>query len=159
MKWVRLQSARGQWASSARCHAKRGDVESPWKSVKHWRGERLSLLTFFAAAKKVSAAPHRGNTRAARRIADASAKAKQPAIADASARAKQNRNRGCQRKGKTKPQSRMPATADKKPTASQTKKQKQKQIRRGLHHRPQLRYGECHRVAHRDPSWLTPTTS
>jgi hypothetical protein len=31
----------------------------------------LSLVTFFAAAKKVTAAPHRGNTCAARRIADA----------------------------------------------------------------------------------------
>jgi hypothetical protein len=29
--------------------------------LKSWRCEPLSLLTFFAAAKKVSAAPHRGN--------------------------------------------------------------------------------------------------
>jgi general secretion pathway protein K len=28
---------------------------------RHWRFERLSLPTFFAAAKKVGAAPHRGN--------------------------------------------------------------------------------------------------
>ncbi|SEK11845.1 sulfate-transporting ATPase [Paraburkholderia diazotrophica] len=46
------------------------------------------MLTFFAAAKKVSAAPHRGNARAARRIADASGTLKYPRI------------RGCQRKGK-----------------------------------------------------------
>ncbi|MPW17361.1 hypothetical protein GCT13_10560 [Paraburkholderia sp. CNPSo 3157] len=38
----------------------------------------LSLLTFFAAAKKVSAAPHRGNARAARRNADASGKQGKP---------------------------------------------------------------------------------
>ncbi|MBP0596241.1 hypothetical protein J8I87_42960, partial [Paraburkholderia sp. LEh10] len=42
------------------CCVKRGDVESPWVKAKRWRCERLSLLTFFAAAKKVSAAPHRG---------------------------------------------------------------------------------------------------
>ncbi|MEX3922399.1 hypothetical protein AB4Y43_40755, partial [Paraburkholderia sp. BR10872] len=28
---------------------------------RRWRFERLSLPTFFAAAKKVGAAPHRGN--------------------------------------------------------------------------------------------------
>jgi hypothetical protein len=36
------------------------------------------LLTFFAAAKKVSAAPHRGNARAARRIAEAGGTPTQP---------------------------------------------------------------------------------
>jgi len=38
----------------------------------------LSLVTFFAAAKKVTAAPHRGNARAAKaQNADASKKPKQ----------------------------------------------------------------------------------
>jgi hypothetical protein len=32
-----------------------------WGPPKSWRCEPLSLLTFFAAAKKVSAAPHRGS--------------------------------------------------------------------------------------------------
>jgi hypothetical protein len=38
-----------------------GDVESPWVVVRAGGVSPLSLLTFFAAAKKVSAAPHRGN--------------------------------------------------------------------------------------------------
>ncbi|MBP0592711.1 hypothetical protein J8I87_23855 [Paraburkholderia sp. LEh10] len=62
------------------------------------RCERLSLLTFFAAAKKVSAAPHRGNARAARRIADASDS------------------------GKTQPASRMPAKAAKHRTPAKAAK-------------------------------------
>ncbi|MPW19213.1 hypothetical protein GCT13_20495 [Paraburkholderia sp. CNPSo 3157] len=58
----------------------------------------LSLLTFFAAAKKVSAAPHRGNACAARRIADARDKGKaNQRIADASGTLTQPRNRRCQR--------------------------------------------------------------
>ncbi|MBP0596029.1 hypothetical protein J8I87_41765, partial [Paraburkholderia sp. LEh10] len=59
--------------------------------------------------KKVGAAPHRGNARAARRIADASDSGitdriadasdsgKTNRIADASDSGKTNRNRGCQR--------------------------------------------------------------
>ena len=35
-------------------------VSGPWWLTTSWRCEPLSLLTFFAAAKKVSAAPHRG---------------------------------------------------------------------------------------------------
>ena len=51
---------------SARCRAKHGDVEGPWVVVKSVGGvSPLSLVTFFAAAKKVSAAPHRGNAHAA----------------------------------------------------------------------------------------------
>jgi hypothetical protein len=40
---------------------KHGDVESPWVGTCAGGVSPLSLLTFFAAAKKVSAAPHRGN--------------------------------------------------------------------------------------------------
>ncbi|WP_218274610.1 hypothetical protein, partial [Paraburkholderia piptadeniae] len=63
----------------AHCCAKHGDVESPWVKVKHWRCERLSFAYFsLPLQRKVGAAPHRGNARAARRIADAIAKAKAP---------------------------------------------------------------------------------
>ena len=41
---------------------KDGDVGSPWITTRTGGVSPLSLLTFFAAAKKVSAAPHRGNT-------------------------------------------------------------------------------------------------
>ncbi|MPW20239.1 hypothetical protein GCT13_25970 [Paraburkholderia sp. CNPSo 3157] len=54
----------------------------------------LSLLTFFAAAKKVSAAPHRGNARAARRNRGCrrqAIKTKTKAVTDT------NRNRSCPR--------------------------------------------------------------
>ena len=44
-----------------RCGMKRGDVESPWAPTGAGGVSPLSLLTFFAAAKKVSAAPHRGD--------------------------------------------------------------------------------------------------
>ena len=57
------------------CCAKHGDVESPWVMVKNLRCEPAFFAYFLcggAAAKKVSAAPHRGNARPARRIADAS---------------------------------------------------------------------------------------
>src|SRR5262249_55883212 len=45
-----------------RYHAKRGDVEGPWVDTSTGGVSPLSLPTFFAAAKKVGAAPHRGNT-------------------------------------------------------------------------------------------------
>jgi putative ABC transport system ATP-binding protein len=45
--------------------------EAPTGNRQAARCEPLSLVTFFAAAKKVTAAPHRGNLRAGRRIADA----------------------------------------------------------------------------------------
>jgi hypothetical protein len=52
----------------SRAPATRGTVSSrttpvsrPWWLTTGWRCEPLSLLTFFAAAKKVSAAPHRGD--------------------------------------------------------------------------------------------------
>jgi hypothetical protein len=51
-----------------RCRATYGDVESPWVSVKDWRCEPAFFAYFLcgrAAAKKVGAAPHRGNARAA----------------------------------------------------------------------------------------------
>src|SRR6516225_10217198 len=38
-----------------------GDVGGPWVETRAGGVSALSLLTFFAAAKKVSAAPHRGN--------------------------------------------------------------------------------------------------
>jgi hypothetical protein len=44
-----------------RCGMKLGDVESPWAPTRAGGVSPLSLLTFFAAAKKVSAAPHRGD--------------------------------------------------------------------------------------------------
>ncbi len=47
---------RGDRRSGAIHHLRR-DVNRGWR----WRFERLSLPTFFAAAKKVGAAPHRGN--------------------------------------------------------------------------------------------------
>ncbi|CAB3650027.1 hypothetical protein LMG27174_01121 [Paraburkholderia rhynchosiae] len=40
----------------------------PGDPLMSWRFEPLSLLTFFAAAKKVSAAPHRGNPNRPLRI-------------------------------------------------------------------------------------------
>ena len=55
---------RGDGRSGAINHV-RQDVNGGWR----WRFERLSLLTFFAAAKKVSAAPHRERTEFNRQIA------------------------------------------------------------------------------------------
>ena len=51
---------------SARATLRRGPRRQHTEMTRY-RLERLSLLTFFAAAKKVSAAPHRGNASAARR--------------------------------------------------------------------------------------------
>ena len=64
-----------------RCRAKHGDVESPWVTVKDWRCESAFFAYFLcdgATVKKVSAAPHRGNPGAGRRIADASAGQSEP---------------------------------------------------------------------------------
>jgi hypothetical protein len=50
-----------------------------WWTPKSWRCEPLSLLTFFAAAKKVSAAPHRGNANKPKaKQGEANAAGKQP---------------------------------------------------------------------------------
>ena len=73
-----LSERAGNDGYAKRCRVKHGDVESPWVRTRVGGVSPLSLLTFFAAAKKVSAAPHRGNAR--------STKAK----------------RGCQRKSKSK---------------------------------------------------------
>ena len=67
-KYVGNEPERMRW------RAKCGDVESPWVSVKHWRCEPAFFAYFLCggvwtrdmAAKKVGAAPHRGNPRAAK---------------------------------------------------------------------------------------------
>ncbi|SIT49964.1 hypothetical protein BN2476_740008 [Paraburkholderia piptadeniae] len=63
----------------ARYRANYGDVKSPWVNVKHWRCERLSsAYSSLPRQRRVGAAPHRGNTCAARRIADASETGEKP---------------------------------------------------------------------------------
>jgi hypothetical protein len=55
-----IQGARNE-DEIERCRTKHGDVGGPWVKTGTGGVSPLSLLTFFAAAKKVSAAPHRGN--------------------------------------------------------------------------------------------------
>jgi general secretion pathway protein K len=69
----------GNYRCIETCHVKCGDVGGPWVRTRAGGVSPLSLLTFFAAAKKVSAAPHRGNA------------------------GNPEANRGCQRSKKTKP--------------------------------------------------------
>jgi hypothetical protein len=57
---ARIRSA-GNEEEPERCRVRDGNVESPWVGTGTGGVSPLSLLTFFAAAKKVSAAPHRGN--------------------------------------------------------------------------------------------------
>jgi len=75
----------------------------------------MSLVTFFAAvAKKVTAAPHRGNARAGRRNADASEKRSEP---------KKERRRQKPNRQRPRREGANAGASDqaKKPTASQTK--------------------------------------
>ena len=63
-----LQRA-GNEHKQASCHAKHGDVESPWVIVKHGRCEPVFFAYFLCGgAKKVGAAPHRRNARAAQAL-------------------------------------------------------------------------------------------
>ena len=49
------------------CRAKDGDDVGPWVTVKHWRCESAFFGYFLCGGvKKVTAAPHRGNARAAK---------------------------------------------------------------------------------------------
>jgi hypothetical protein len=60
--WSRRKAARETVSSRT------APVSYQWWTPTGWRVEPLSLLTFFAAAKKVSAAPHRGNANKPIRI-------------------------------------------------------------------------------------------
>jgi len=87
----------------ARRHANYGNVEGPWVRTSIGGVSPLSLPTFFALAprrkspwgtKKVGAAPHRGNARAARRIADASSMLKKTTTKQRSQTKTNNQARG-----------------------------------------------------------------
>ena len=56
-----LTDRAGNQGRAERYRMKDGDVGGPWETTRTGGVSPLSLLTFFAAAKKVSAAPHRGN--------------------------------------------------------------------------------------------------
>ena len=86
-----LTDRAGNQGRAERYRMKDGDVGGPWVGTRAGGVSPLSLLTFFAAAKKVSAAPHRGNT------------------------SRPKANRGCHHKTKTKNQNQKTRTATASP--------------------------------------------
>jgi hypothetical protein len=75
----------------------------------------LSLLTFFAAAKKVSAAPHRGNTNRPTRIQGKAKKLRNP---------NKQKNRQTNKKPSAASKKQKKRQAPKRPQRSQSKKRK-----------------------------------